>query len=162
MTLKADQILAHLIFDMANKDNNHCVTQDEFELTIHEVSLEIDGVTMNPLESDIASVFADCDEKHNDSGTLTWHELTTCLDSYDKPLDNDAVIKLAFQYYSHKSSQGEDYKLSNEEVIEGTQSVMDLIASFASESVAYFAHFNAATKHNDGDDTCISLLELEE
>ena len=39
---------------------------------------------------------------------------------------------------------------------------MDLIATFADESVAYFAHFNAASQSNNNDDTCISLPELEE
>ena len=117
---------------------------------------------MNPLQTDIASVFNMCDNMHNGSGTLTWHELTTCLDSMAEPLHNDAVIRLAFQYYSAKSSHGEDYKLTKEEVAAGTQSIMDLIASFADESVAYFAHFNAAANNNDGDDTCISLQELEE
>ena len=88
--------------------------------------------------------------------------MTTCLDSLAQPLDNDAVIRIAFQYFSSKSSHGEDYKLSEAEVIEGTNSVMDLIESFASESVAYFGHFNAAKVHNDGDDSCITLPELEE
>lgn len=55
MTLSADQILARLVFDMANKDDNHCVTQHEFELMIHEVTLEIDGdLELNPLSTDIA------------------------------------------------------------------------------------------------------------
>ena len=109
--MQFNSILARIIFDMGDKNDDMCMTQEEFELKIHEVVLEIDGQTMSHLEYDLNTVFVDCDALNNASGVLTWHELKTCVEGMVVRLENEEAILAAFQYYSAISTEGEDYKL---------------------------------------------------